>query len=150
MEIRTAIYKYCNYQERCHEEVRTKLFELGAGKEYGDELIAELVEANLLNEERFAQSYSRGKFGQKKWGRNKIRMHLKQKKVSDYCIRKGLAEIDGEAYEKVLHQLCERLLEKYRQEPQWKQRAKITQYLIGRGYEADLIRNTLENTGNTP
>jgi regulatory protein len=146
MEIRTAIYKYCNYQERCHQEVRTKLFELGADREYGDSLIAELIEANLLNEERFAQSYCRGKFGQKKWGRTKIRMHLKQKKVSDYCIRKGLAEIAEAEYEKTLQYLCEKSIEKYRGESQlWIRNAKITHYLMSRGYEADLIKETLQN-----
>ncbi|RYD53397.1 MAG: RecX family transcriptional regulator [Sphingobacteriales bacterium] len=144
MEIRTAIYKYCNYQERCHQDVRTKLFELGADREYGDELIAELIESNLLNEERFAQSYCRGKFSLKKWGRSKIRMHLKQKKVSDYCIRKGLAEINTEDYEKTLRSLCEKGLEKYSKEPQaWMRNAKITQYLMSRGYETDLIKETL-------
>ncbi len=150
MEIRTAIYRYCNYQERSHEEVRTKLFELGAGGEYGDTLISELIEANLLNEERFAQSYCRGKFGQKKWGRNKIKQGLKQKKVSEYCIRKGLQEINGEDYERTLLQLCERSLEKYQKDPEWMRRAKTTRYLISRGFENDLIQSALENTITQP
>ncbi len=149
MEIRTAIYKYCNYQERCHEEVKSKLFELGADREYADQLLAELIGANLLNEERFAQSYCRGKFGQKKWGRNKIRYHLKQKKVSDYCIRKGLAEIDAEVYEKVLAQLCQRLSEQYQKDPEWMQKAKINRYLITRGFEADLISDALKSQPTT-
>jgi len=143
MEIRTAIYKYCNYQERCHGEVLSKLFELGADREYADQLVAELIEANLLNEERFAQSYSRGKFSMKKWGRNKIKMHLKQKQVSDYCIKKGLAEIDEATYQKTLLQLCERLLEKHQKEPAWMQNAKITRYLLGRGFEGSLIKESL-------
>lgn len=143
MEIRTAIYKYCNYQERCHQEVLSKLFELGAGREYADQLIAELIEANLLNEERFTKSYCRGKFSLKKWGRNKIRMHLKQKKVSDYCIKKGLAQIDEEDYEKTLQNLCERLLEKYQKDPLWMRQAKTTRYLLGRGFEGNLIKEVL-------
>ncbi len=147
MEIRPAIYKYCNYQERCHQEVRSKLFELGAGQEYGDELIAELIKANLLNEERFAKSYCRGKFSIKKWGRNKIRQQLRQKKVSDYCIKKGLSEISEEDYEQTLLRLCERLREKYQHEKQeWIRQAKIAQYLSGRGFEADLIKQALIQT----
>lgn len=144
MEIRTAIYKYCNYQERCHVEVLFKLFELGADREYANQLIAELIEANLLNEERFAQSYCRGKFSMKKWGRNKIKMHLKQKQVSDYCIQKGLAEIDEAEYEKTLLQLCTRLLEKHQKDPIWMQQAKITRYLNGRGFESSLIKESLK------
>lgn len=144
MEIRTAIYKYCNYQERCHQEVLSRLFELGADREYADQLIAELIEANLLNEERFAQSYCRGKFSLKKWGRAKIRMHLKQQQVSEYCIKKGLAEIDEEDYEKTIFQLCERQLEKHLRDPQWMQHAKTTRYLVGRGFENQLIKEALK------
>lgn len=150
MEIRTAINRYCNYQERCHEEVKTKLIELGADLEYANALIAELITSNLLNEERFAQSYARGKFSQKKWGRNKIRQNLKSKKVSAYCIKKGLAEIDEEDYEKTLLQLGEKTLEKYGQDPMWIQRAKTCRYLIGKGFENDLIQDTLNKLLNTP
>lgn len=150
MEIRTAIYKYCNYQERCHSEVLSKLLELRADQEYADQLIAELISANLLNEERFAKSYCRGKFSLKKWGRNKIRMQLRQKKVSDYCIKKGLAEISEEDYEQTLTRLCEKLLEKYRHEKQeWIRQAKILQYLSGRGFETDLIKHTLTQRTST-
>ena len=49
---------YCAYQERCHEEVRTKLLSL---KVYGDrleEVISQLVQEDFLNEERYAKAYA--------------------------------------------------------------------------------------------
>jgi regulatory protein len=36
----------------------------------------------------------------KQWGRVKIRYELKQKHISEYCIKKGLKEIDEEEYKK--------------------------------------------------
>ena len=60
------LQRYCVYQERCHQEVRQKLLDLGI---YGDDLediIVELIEDNFLNELRFAQMYAGGKFRIKK------------------------------------------------------------------------------------
>jgi regulatory protein len=131
---------YCAYQERCHEEVRTKLLSY---KVYGQELeevIAQLVQDDFLNEERFAKAYARGKFRIKQWGRNRIRRELKFRKISDYCIQKGMAEIDEEEYVQTLDQL----LQTARQEAGKKtpaQRYKfIMERLLRKGYESNLIK----------
>ena len=55
-----------------------------------DEIIADLIDENYVNEERFAIQYAGGKFRMKHWGKNKIKQALKQKQVSDYCIKKAL------------------------------------------------------------
>jgi regulatory protein len=81
--------RYCAYQERCHSEVRSKLLEIGMRGTELEEVIAMLIQEGFLNEERFARLYARSKFRQVQWGRVKIELALKQKQVSDYCIRKG-------------------------------------------------------------
>ena len=53
---------YCAYQERCHSEVKEKLFNLGVWKKEHDEIISTLIEENYLNEERFAVAYAGGHF----------------------------------------------------------------------------------------
>ena len=58
-----------------------------------EQLITQLIEEDFLNEERFAIAYAGGKFRIKQWGKEKIKYALKQKRVSDYCIRKALAAI---------------------------------------------------------
>jgi regulatory protein len=97
---------YCAYQERCHSEVKEKLYSLGVWKKDHDEIIASLIEENYLNEVRFAIAYAGGKLRVKQWGRVKIRYELKQKQVSDYCIKKALKQIHEEAYMAVLIQLA--------------------------------------------
>src|SRR5215475_10354937 len=96
---------YCGYQERCHSEVREKLYELGVWKKDHDEIIATLIEENYLNEERFAIAFAGGKFRVKQWGRVKIKYELKQKQVNDYSIRKALQQIDEKKYKTTLHKL---------------------------------------------
>jgi len=100
-----VLRKYCVYQDRCHSEVRTRLLKL---KIYGDDLediIVDLIDDDFLNEERFAKAYVRGKYRMKSWGRYKIERALKEKRVSDYCIRKGMQEINEEEYLENLERL---------------------------------------------
>ena len=144
METHAAIQRYCQYQERCHSEVRNKLYELGCYTNEVDQHIAELIETGLLNEERFARAYARGKFRMKQWGREKIRQQLKLKKVSDYCIRKGMSEIDAEEYDAVMNKLIDRKLAELkgeRSKPTLK--GKIFRYMMQKGYERDIVLDNI-------
>jgi len=96
------IKQYCAYQERCHAEVREKLYSYRLYKNEVDQLISQLIEENYLNEERFAIQYAGGKFRMNQWGRVKIKYALRQKQVSDYSIKKGLKEIGEADYKKNL------------------------------------------------
>ena len=87
---------YCAYQERCQQEVRDKLYSWGLHEVQVENVIADLIASNFINEERFAKAYAGGKFRIKKWGRVKISIELKRRKISTYCIKKGLAEIEEE------------------------------------------------------
>jgi regulatory protein len=80
----------CAYQERCQQEIRDKLYEWGLHSNEVENIIADLISTNFLNEERFAKAFAGGKFRIKKWGKVKIKIELKKRKISDYCIRKGL------------------------------------------------------------
>ncbi len=134
------LQRYCTYQDRCHQEVRSKLLELSI---YGDdleEIMAYLVEENYLNEERFARSFARGKFKMKQWGRIKIRQQLKARQISDYCIKKGLEEILEEDYLASIHLLVSK---KLNQDTSDEAKQKVAQYLIRKGYETQLVWETL-------
>jgi len=129
---------YCAYQERCHRDVRDKLYQLGVWKRDHDEIVASLIEDDYLNEERFAIAFAGGKWRMKQWGRVKIKYELKQKQVSDYCIRKALRQIGEEEYLEVLEKLAE---EKYAalKGEQWMVRKKKTiDYLVMKGFEPAL------------
>ena len=135
---------YCAYQERSHQEVKEKLFQLGVWKKEHDAIIAALIEENYLNEERFAIAFAGGKFRIKQWGRVKIRYELKQKQVSEYSIKKALKQIDETDYHRTLEKL---LKEKYTQlkGEQWMVRKKKTaDHLIAKGFEQDLVRSYIE------
>lgn len=145
LECKAKIEYFCAYQERCHSEVQKKLLSWGMDQEQTDNLVADLITNNFLNEGRFAEAFVSGKFRIKKWGRNKIRLHLKQKKVSEYSINKAFAEMDEEEYLETLQELLEK---KYREAKGnvWEKRKKTSSFLINKGYEGDLIRESLDKT----
>ena len=64
-EIQKKLEHYCAYQERCHKEVAQKLKEIGVYGIFIDTIIGKLVEANYLNETRFAESFVRVNLGLK-------------------------------------------------------------------------------------
>src|SRR3954465_13935044 len=103
--------QYCSYQERSHYEAEQKLWELGVRRAEHDEIISTLIEEDYLNEERFAKQFAGGKFRMKDWGRKKIYYALREKKVSEYNIKKAMKEIDDEAYQKTLMHLAEKKYE---------------------------------------
>jgi regulatory protein len=136
---------YCAYQERCHNEVEEKLAEWGVYGTDAGEILIKLVEQNYLNEERFARAFSGGKFRVKHWGRNRIRQELKARKVSDYCINAGMKEIDEDVYMETLTTLANEKLDTVKDKNPLVKKNKTAQYLMGKGYEADLIWNILRN-----
>ncbi len=135
---------YCAYQERCHSEVKEKLYQLGVWKKEHDEIIASLIEENYLNEERFAVAYAGGHFRIKQWGRIKIKYELKQKQVSEYSIKKALRQIEDEEYGKVLEKLAREKYAALKNEQYLVRRKKTADYLITKGYEVDLVNTILK------
>jgi len=137
------LQKYCAYQDRCHQEVRTKLIEIGI---YGDdleEIMAHLVSDKFLNEERFARSFARGKFRMRRWGKTRIISQLRLKKISEYCIRKAMTEIDEKEYVLALVELIDKKRKSIKETDIFHIKNKIASYAVGKGFEIDLVWNIL-------
>ncbi len=130
---------YCAYQERCHQEVNQKLCEMGMIPEAIDQIIAHLIKEDYLNEERFAQSFARGKFNIKKWGKNRISNELEQRHISKYNIKTALKEINDETYLDTLAALAEKRLEAIKEANKQKRRKKLADYLLYRGWDSHLV-----------
>jgi regulatory protein len=142
------IKQYCAYQERCHAEVRDKLYSFGLHRKEVEEIISNLIQENYLNEERFAIQYAGGKFRIKNWGKNKIRQALKQKQVSDYCIKKALKEIDDTDYINAFEKLVEQKMKTLKSEKNiFIKKRKLQDFLLMKGYESDLVREVVGRIG---
>ena len=144
-EAKIKIASYCAYQERCHSEVITKLYAYGLHTEAVEELVAWLITENYLNEERFALTYSGGKFRIKKWGKLKIRRALEQKRVSAYSISKALSQFEERDYLKTISELIFDQQTKVDEANVYIRRNRIAKYLSSKGFEPDLVWHLLKS-----
>ncbi len=135
--------RYCVYQDRCHQEVEQKLREFRLIPEAREKIIIHLIENKYLDETRFSQSFARGKFKNKHWGKQRIVNELKQRKISQYNIKKALEEIDDSVYLGVFHKLAEKRWNQVKDESIQRSKQKFIQYLQYRGWESTLIFDKL-------
>ena len=136
---------YCVYQERCHKEVIAKLKTLGMIPSVIDKIISELIKANYLNETRFTQSFVRGKFRIKKWGKNRILQELKVRDISSFNIKLGMKEISDDNYQKTFYELFEKRRREVKQLTKTEQKKKIFSYMSYRGWENSKVYEALRD-----
>ncbi|MFN3530077.1 MAG: regulatory protein RecX [Bacteroidia bacterium] len=130
---------YCAWQERCHSEVKAKLEQLKVPWQEHDAIIAALIAENFLNEERFSRLFARSKMHQKQWGKQKIVQALKAKRVSDYCIRMALKELESEDYAQALEIAARRKWQQLAAESPFSRRNKLARYLMAKGFESEQL-----------
>jgi regulatory protein len=138
-QARLKAEKYCAYQERSQLEVKNKLLGMGLMMAETNEILVELVRDNFINEERFAQAFAKGKLKVKKWGNRKITMALKNKGITETLIQKVLREIDPNQYIEELRFSIQKKARTLKESDPWKRAGKLKQYLIGKGFEPELV-----------
>lgn len=139
-EAKKRMERYCAYQERCHKEVCNKLKEMRMIPVAIDQIIHDLITDNYLNETRFAQSFARGKFRSKKWGKQRISRELKIREISAFNIKIALQEITDQEYLTTFDQLVSKRLKQLNGESdRQKKRKKLADYLLYRGWESPLV-----------
>ena len=143
-EAKRSLERYCVYQDRCHQEIDRKLYQMRMIPEAREIILLHLMEHDFLNEERYARSFARGKFRIKQWGRQRIERELKQRDISAYNIKAGLSEISPEEYEKTFWELSKKQFENVRESDRYKKRKKVADYLLRKGYESNKVYEVLK------
>jgi regulatory protein len=140
-EILKRLEYFCAYQERCEFDVLEKVKKLGLqNPEKTEMLIKRLQKDGFLDQKRFVNSYITGKVSIKKWGVNKIRAGLVQKRIEPVIIARGIMEIDAGLYQENLQALFEKkilALKDYKTDCQ--QKSKVIRFLSGKGYSSEEI-----------
>ncbi len=135
MTIADKIRKYCCYQDRCIQDVRMKIASFKLSETEAEKLLQQMMEEDFVNEERYVESYIRGKINIKKWGRVKIKNELLQKRIALSLINEKLENIDEGQY-------IENLVSTIRK---WKlsngedEKEKLYRHLLMKGYEPNFI-----------
>ncbi len=133
------IQSYCALQDRCRWEVEKKMKEWGVKENIIENILSDLILEKFIDEQRFAESFCRGKFRIKRWGKIKIKNELRLRKISVSCINKGLEQIDDKEYYSVLKELHKKKKNSLKEENQFVRNIKIVKYLQQKGFENNLI-----------
>jgi regulatory protein len=130
---------YCSYQERCHQEVLQKLYQIKCPIEHHDLVIFYLIENNYLNEERFALLFTQSKLHQKQWGKLRLENELKQRNISSRIIQTALKNINQEEYLQIFETHSQKTWDSFQEKNKIKKQKKFTDYWIRKGFELDII-----------
>ena len=143
-----TIYKkaahYCGYQERTEKEVQEKLRTWGVEQKEGAHIIQTLKEDYFLDEERYVEAFIRGKFFGKKWGKRKLFAALTEKGLDQALIQKELSTIENADYLQNLRYVANRKKQSLARINSIQARQKLTNYLLQKGYEPDLVIQTVQ------
>lgn len=135
MDTAEKLRRYCEYQDRSEQEVRRKMAQLLVPNEERDNLMEQLKNERFVDDERFAESFIRGKMNQKRWGRVKIQAELRLHGVSTAIISEKMALMDEERYFENLRYLAD----KWQRETHDNDRTKLIRHLLSKGYTMDEI-----------
>jgi len=144
-QIIQKLESFCSYRERCKAEVKQKLYQLKADEQDYDFYLNHLTVNNFLDETRFSYAFVRGKNSIKKWGRKKIEMELKAKKIDVEKIRDSIGQIDDGVYAVRLEDLLRKKLNTIKETDPYKRRQKLVVYALQKGYEPEIVNEVLKD-----
>jgi len=135
--------KICSTKEYAKSEIVQKLTDWGLNDEDCDWVILTLKEEKFLDEFRFARYYVNDKIKFNKWGRIKISIFLKQKKVDNDAVKEAFAQINEVFYTTILTDELRKKFKTIKETDDYTIRGKLYQFAVGRGFEGDLIYKTI-------
>ena len=137
--------KYCAYQDRCEFEVREKAKTFNISYNEIDELVDFLIDERYLDEERFTQNFVNGKFKLKKWGKQKIKVHLRQKRIADSLIEEHLNKINYSDYLDTISDLAQKKKTSLKETDPFLVSQKTVLFLQQKGFDLEDIFKVLKN-----
>lgn len=136
-QAKVKMAKYCSGTERAPYQVLQKLTKWELDESEAQQILAELIAEEFVNEERFVKAYCNDKFSFNQWGKIRIKQELYRLRIADEVIQTGLNYIDPEKYEDTMLNLAMRKWNSLKDE-NWIRKQKTTAYLVNKGFEIDL------------
>ena len=135
----------CARAERCEYELREKMHTWRIGGRDIDAIINSLITRRFLDNSRYARAFVRDKYRFARWGRRKIAMALKQKRIDDDIIDEALEEINQDEYMSILRAILKAKAARMERPLSYDDRMKLFRFAISRGFESKHISTLLKN-----
>jgi regulatory protein len=135
----------CSGREYCRSDIEAKLISWGLGSSDTDRALTTLVKENFINELRYAEAFTRDKFRYNKWGRIKIRAHLKAKKIPDSIINTAISLLDRSEYRKCIADLLHTHRRSVKAKNNYELKGKLLRFGLSRGFESEILYDLLND-----
>ena len=135
--------RFCAFRERSPNEVIEKIRSWGLSLVESEDIVADLMKLNYIDEQRFANAYCHDKFEFNSWGKQKIRMAIYPHKIAHHIVERALDRINPETYEERLLGLARSKWDRLSSDEALKRKQKTVNYLANKGFEAELIWNAI-------
>lgn len=138
-------FRLLSVRGRSKKELRSKLKEKGFEEPVVEKVIARLLELKYLDDEFFAREFTRNLAVNRLYGNRKIEVSLLEKGIDRELIEQSIAQVREEINEK---EAISRLIEKKIKDKKIieldeKEKRRLAQNLMGRGFPAGLIFEVL-------
>ena len=134
---------YCTTCERCVSEVCAKLVAWGMDSVQQRRIIERLISEDFINEERFCRAFVNDKVRFNRWGRRKISLALREKRVEASLVKVALDAIDDEVYMAALVAVVAAKRRELKGKDDYLSKQKILRYAASRGFEPSLIMDVM-------
>lgn len=132
----------CSRSEKSEHDINKKLADWGL-EDKSERIISALKSEKYIDNTRYARAFAVDKMHLNKWGKYKIKLLLKSKKISDSCITEALSAINDEEYHKMIFAELYKKKKSMKKMDSYVLKSKIYSFGNQRGYESEIISNFL-------
>lgn len=137
----------CARRECCASEISEKLAARGVEVGARERIVERLTDEGYIDEDRFCRAYALDKLRYNHWGRVKIGQMLRLLGLPAAAREAALRQLPADKYEEVLRRLAESKRQGIRADSAYERWGKLMRFLLGRGFERDIIDRVLADMG---
>jgi regulatory protein len=137
--------RWCAMAEQCESGVRQKLVAWGADSVVADAVVGRLRDEGYIDDGRYARAYCESKMLGQGWGRQKVLYQLRLKRLPKEAIDSGLAAVNSERYDEMLHEVADRKRQELDCADDGERDRKLAAFLQSRGFTFSEINKIITN-----
>lgn len=140
----------CARAEHCQHELSEKLRRWGVSSSDAGKILDSLEKRKFFSDSRFAEAYARDKLLYSEWGRMKIVMGLRAKRVGTDEIDNALEALDPEEYKRVAIRCLRSKARSIKEGYTYEGRTKLYRAGLQRGFESQLVAEIVKDSATWP
>jgi len=143
-EVFNKLALLCSRKEYCSYDLSQKMRKWEISEEIQEKIIEDLKKEKYLDEKRFSEAFVKDKFRFNKWGKQKIKYQLRQKRISEFNIENAFEQITDEDYVDMIDTLLITKNKSVKAKNSYEQKNKLLRFMTQRGFEIEDVLKQIE------